>query len=202
MVTIVDYQMGNLHSVSKACEFLGNEVKVSSAAEDIRMADKLILPGVGSFGLAMEELISRGLDCAIRDFIATGKPFLGICLGMQLLMEGSAESPGISGLGLIKGGVSKFKSSPDCKVPHMGWNQLEKIQPSCKMLVDVQDGAFVYFVHSYFVVPIDASVTAATSQHGGAFTAVLMKDNIFATQFHPEKSQQVGLRILKNFLEI
>ena len=200
MIAVIDYGMGNLRSVSKALENLGGRVKISSDFREIAACDKVVLPGVGAFGDAAAELKSRGLwDCVLA-CLNSGKPFLGICLGLQLLLEASEESPGAQGFGFFKGNVRRF-SAPGLKVPHMGWNQLKILRPH-PLLQGVGDGSYFYFVHSYFALPADREIVVSECQYGtGAFAAILGRENVFATQFHPEKSQDAGLRILKNFLE-
>jgi glutamine amidotransferase len=208
VLAIVDYGMANLRSVQKAFERHGHAAKIISTPEDIRGADRLVLPGVGAFKDAIALLDRTGLSQAIRDFVRTGKPFLGICLGLQLLMDVGYEDGIHKGLGLIAGECVRFTvDAPPLhlKVPHMGWNALRfeshngRISP---LFAGLSQGAFVYFVHSYHAVPKDAGTIAATADYGGPFVASFWKDNIMATQFHPEKSQQVGSRILKNFAEL
>lgn len=198
MITIVDYQMGNLHSVQKAVERVGHPVQVTSDPKLIATAEKLILPGVGGFGEAMEELTRRDLVAPIRDFIASGHPFLGICLGLQLLFETGYEGGTHRGLGILPGEVVRFRAAPPLKVPHMGWNKVKVIHRA-PILDDDCDGDYFYFVHSYYVVPADRSIVALESDHGGPFCAMVWRDNLFAAQFHPEKSQSSGLRLLANF---
>lgn len=201
MIIILDYGMGNLRSVSKALEHLGAEVRVSPDAADIGTADKLVLPGVGAFGDAAVELRRRGLFEPVRGFIRAGKPFLGICLGLQLLFASSEESPGAEGLGVVPGRVRLFHSKT-VKIPHMGWNQIA-IRRSDRLLEGVPEGSYFYFVHSYYAVPDDASAVLASCRYGEEeFPAIIQRDNIYAAQFHPEKSQKAGLRLLKNFLEL
>lgn len=198
MITIVDYQMGNLHSVQKAVERVGHSARVTSDPNQIATAEKLILPGVGGFGEAMNELSRRDLVEPIRDFIASGQPFFGICLGLQLLFDVGYEGGTHQGLGILPGEVVRFQCPRPLKVPHMGWNKVKVIHRP--PIVDEDcDGDFFYFVHSYYVVPADRSVVALETDHGGPFCAMAWKDNVFATQFHPEKSQSSGLRLLANF---
>ncbi len=202
MIAIIDYGVGNLFSVEKAVAFLQAEAKVTSLENDIREADKVILPGVGAFGDCMHNLEATGLIPAIRDIVREGKPLLGICVGLQILFEDSEESPGAHGLGLLAGSVRKIHAQ-DLKIPHMGWNSIEIKKP--KQQYDIFQGLtekpYVYFVHSYHAVPADPSVVTATTTYGEQLTAAVQKGNLIATQFHPEKSGDVGLRILKNFLE-
>jgi glutamine amidotransferase len=206
MIAIVDYGMGNLRSVQKALEKLGHAADVTSDARVIRAADRLILPGVGAFGAAMAHLNGEqggtSLVGDVKDFAATGKPLLGICLGMQLLFSRSEELGEHQGLGLVPGDVVKFEfDDPALKIPHMGWNNLSFPRES-RLFRGVEAGASVYFVHSFWCRPEDASVTAAECEHGLTFCAGVEKDNLFAAQFHPEKSGAPGLRILDNFARL
>ncbi len=198
MITIVDYQMGNLRSVQKAIERVGGEARISSDAREIANADKLILPGVGAFGDAMAEIRRRDLASPIRSFIDSGRPFLGICLGLQLLFEKGYEHGEHDGLGVLAGDVVKFDLPPTMKVPHMGWNTVKR-RSDAPLLADLQDDTHFYFVHSYYVRPADPSVVALDCDYGGNFCAAVAKDNLFATQFHPEKSQSDGLQLLAAF---
>lgn len=201
MITIVDYNMGNLRSVSKAIEHLGGSARITSNPSEIQNAEKLILPGVGAFGDAMSELAATKLIAPIREFAKSGKPFLGICLGLQLLFESSEESKGAEGLGIFKGTVRAFRSKT-VKVPHMGWNNSKIMRPH-PVLKGLPDNSFFYFVHSFYAVPEDKELTLAQTEYGGeTFPAILGKGNVTATQFHPEKSQEAGLLILKNFIEL
>lgn len=202
MLLVIDYGMSNLRSVSKACESLGIKAKISDNPEEITKADKVILPGVGAFGQAMDELNSRGMTSSIKDYIASGKPFLGICLGLQLLFDDSEEAPEIPGLGVLKGSVVRFTKHDGLKVPHMGWNELSVRKSDCPILEGIPDMAHVYFVHSYFVKAQDHGIIAAECDYGVPFVAIAWKDNVFGVQFHPEKSQSIGLRVLKNFLTL
>ena len=205
MIVVIDYGMGNLHSVRKALEVVGARAKVSSRPEDIKKAERIVFPGVGSFGEAMRELKRRKLVTPIKDAIAAGKPFLGLCLGLQLLFEKSDEAPGVKGLCVLKGESKRFRGQ-GLKVPHMGWNniaisrQLSAI--SLKILKDVPNGSYMYFVHSYYVRPKDKSVILTTTDYGGKFVSGICKDNIYGLQFHPEKSQAIGLKILENFVRL
>jgi len=201
-VAVIDYGMGNLASVRKAVRFLGHRAEVTSDPKKVARADALILPGVGAFGPAMRELRRRRLVAPILDSVASCRPFLGLCLGLQLLFESSEESPGVRGLGILPGRIRRFPRGRNLKVPHMGWNQLEIIRRN-RLLADVPDGAFMYFVHSFYAEPGDRSLVAARTGYGRAFPSVVWDGGrIWATQFHPEKSQKWGLRILKNFLSI
>jgi len=205
MIVVIDYGMGNLHSVRKALEVVGAKAKVSSCAADILKAKKIVFPGVGSFGEAMKELNKRKLVKPIKDAIAAGKPFLGLCLGLQLLFETSEEAPGVKGLGILEGKVKRFRLK-GLKVPHMGWNQITR-GAACrvwqgKILENVPSGSYMYFVHSYYVKPKDRKVVLTTTNYGIDFASGVCKDNVYALQFHPEKSQATGLKILKNFVRL
>ena len=199
MIAIIDYGVGNLFSVEKAFVKLGADVIVTSDVEEIAKADKIVLPGVGAFGDCMQNLIESGLIPMILDAVATGKPFLGICVGLQILFEGSEESPGIAGLGIIKGMVKKIYA-PTLKIPHMGWNSLE-LAATSPLFEALPKSPYVYFVHSYYAVPEDPSVITAATEYGEQVTAAVAQRNIQATQFHPEKSGDIGLLILKNFIK-
>lgn len=201
MIAIVDYAMGNLHSVKKAFERVGAKVLVTSDPEQILRAEKLVLPGVGAFPDAMKELRKRGLIQAIKKFISSGMPYLGICLGLQLLLTRSEEGKGAKGLDIIRGTVKRFRLSPArLKVPHIGWNQIQ--MRNCPLFKGIPDNSYMYFVHSYYADPEDKSQVAAVTDYGIEFASLVFKDNIFATQFHPEKSQQLGLRLLENFVNL
>jgi glutamine amidotransferase len=209
MIAIIDYGMGNLRSVQKGFERMGHEAVVTSDAKTIMSASKVVLPGVGAFPDCMRNLREYGLVDAVHQSISSGKPFLGICLGLQLLFTESEEFGISKGLDIIKGRVVRFKGMPfetrdpkleTLKVPHMGWNSVT-IKRRPPALADVQDGSHFYFVHSFHVVPEDKSVIATTTDYGLEFVSSIWKDNIFASQFHPEKSQTVGLSILKRFGE-
>jgi glutamine amidotransferase len=200
-LVIVDYGMGNLRSVEKALERLGSPPIISSKAEDLAEADGLIVPGVGAFGDAMQELERLELVEPLRAKVREGVPLLGICLGLQILFEESEEAPGVAGLGLVRGKVRRFVLPPNFKIPHMGWNSLS-LSPSSRLFRGIPENAHVYFVHSYFVDPVDPQVIAARSDYGGPFTAAIEQGNLFGVQFHPEKSQAIGLRILANYTEI
>ena len=207
-IAVIDYGMGNLRSVSKALESLGAEVCVTDKPTDLEKAKKVILPGVGAFPAAMRELKSRGLDSAIQQAVRSGKPYLGICLGLQLLFEESDEGGSKSrGLGLLPGRVSGFpveSKNGALKVPHMGWNQVRrgKATGDCPLLKDVPEESFFYFVHSYYGVPKDSGIVALETDYGVRFASMVWKENLYATQFHPEKSQVLGLKLLKRFLEL
>jgi glutamine amidotransferase len=201
MIALIDYGSGNLRSAEKALTRAGGNVRIVTAAADVRAASAVVLPGVGAFGDCVKNLAAAGLVTAIREFISTGKPFLGICVGLQMLLESGAENPGVAGLGILQGTVPRFPAG-ELKVPHMGWNRLRIRQPQCPLLAGIAAGSHVYFVHSYYGAPADPGVVAATSEYGLEFPAVLWRDNLFATQFHPEKSQAVGLRMLENFVRL
>jgi glutamine amidotransferase len=198
MIAIIDYGMGNLRSVWKALESVGHEAMVTRDAAAIADAGHVVLPGVGAFGDCMENLERFHLVEPIRSAIQSGKPFLGICLGLQLLFTESEEFGVHQGLNIIRGRVKRFVLDPALKVPHIGWNQAE-VERACPLFKDIPDSSNWYFVHSYFVEPVDRTIAAATTDYGGPFVSAIWKDNIMACQFHPEKSQSVGLRFLKNF---
>jgi len=198
MLTVVDYGMGNLHSVAKALEKAGATVTVSGDPRDVAHADRLVLPGVGAFADAKTELDRRDLTTPVIDHIRAGRKFLGICLGLQLLFERSTEDGEHDGLGVLAGDVVRF-DTPGLKVPHIGWNTLE-MTPGVPLFGGVPNGSAAYFVHSYYVVPTDDAVVAARTDYGGPFVSAVATENVWATQFHPEKSQRVGLRMLENFV--
>ena len=200
MIAIVDYGAGNLLSVKKALDFIGAESVITASADEIKNADGVILPGVGSFGNAMESMRDSGLVETVRAAALSGRPFLGICLGLQLLFESSEESPGVEGLGVLKGKILKIPSD-NLKVPHMGWNSLE-IKKSTPLFDGICDGAYVYFVHSYYLSAGDISDVSSTTEYGVTIHASVAKGNLFATQFHPEKSGDVGIQMLKNFVSL
>ena len=198
MIAILDYDAGNIKSVEKAFKILGEETVLTRDFSVIEKADRLVLPGVGSFAAAMDNLKKYELDKAIHDFVASGKPFLGICLGLQLLFESSEESPGVEGLHVLDGVVKRIPDSEGIKVPHIGWNSLD-FPNEGRLFKGIDEGAFVYFVHSYYLQAKEPSIVTATTEYGCYIHASVEKDNIFACQFHPEKSSTVGLKILKNF---
>lgn len=198
MIAIIDYQMGNLRSVQKGFEKVGHAATVTSDPAVLAKADKVVLPGVGAFGDAMAELRRRELVEPIRQLVASGKPFLGICLGLQLLFETGYEGGRHEGLGILPGEVVRFELPHDFKVPHMGWNQLSIRKPA-PLLAGLADGVYCYFVHSYYVVPRDTDVIATETSYGQPFCSMIWRDNLLATQFHPEKSQHDGLQMLANF---
>ena len=199
MIGIIDYDAGNIRSVEKALSYLGEKTVVSRDPDILKSVDKVILPGVGSFGQAMENLHRYELVPVIRDMIEDGKPFLGICLGLQLLFESSEESPGAEGLGILKGKILKIPSSP--KIPHMGWNSLQ-LQNNGRLFRNIPQDTYVYFVHSYYLQAQEPEIVKAVTGYGTEIHASVEKDNVFACQFHPEKSGKYGLEILKNFAEL
>lgn len=201
MIAIIDYGAGNLHSVKNALDFLGAESCITKDSDVILNADKVILPGVGAFADAMNNLRKNGLEETVKNAAQSGKPFLGICLGLQLLFEKSEESPNALGLGILKGQSVKIPKKDGLKIPHMGWNSLE-IPKKSKILKNIGDEPFVYFVHSYYILPDDESVVSAYTDYGTRLGIAIERDNMFALQFHPEKSGKIGMQILKNFIEL
>lgn len=201
-ITIVDYQMGNLRSVQKAVERIGGQATISSDPDVIAGADKLILPGVGAFGDAMRELAQRGLVEAIHRFVATERPFFGICLGLQLLFDVGYEGEKQTGLGIIPGEVVRFQLPKGMKVPHMGWNRVNQLGDVDPLMSNMEPNPFFYFVHSFYAVPKNKTDVWLESDYGLPFCAAVRRNNIHATQFHPEKSQRDGLQLLKNFAEL
>ncbi len=201
MIAIIDYQMGNLRSVQKAFEKVGAQAVITSDPRELAQAEKIVLPGVGAFRDAIAELRRRDLTKPIREAIEAGKPFLGICLGLQLLFDVSYEDGDYEGLGVLKGKVVRFEVPREFKVPHMGWNQA-LIRRRAPILEGIAEGTHFYFVHSYYVVPEDTEVIAIEADYHRPFCAMVWRDNLFATQFHPEKSQAQGLRMLKNFVAL
>ena len=201
MIAIIDYDAGNIKSVEKALLLLGQEVKITSDAQEILQADKVVLPGVGAFGDAMSNLKKRGLDQVIRQVAESGTPFLGICLGLQLLFERSDEAPGVEGLGILKGEIRKIPQQEGLKIPHMGWNSLH-LEHNGRLFQGIQEGAYVYFVHSYYLKAEEDEIVKASTEYSTHIHASVEKGNVFACQFHPEKSSEVGLKILKNFVEL
>lgn len=201
MIAIIDYDAGNILSVAKALASLGQEPVVTRDPKIIMEADKVILPGVGAFKDAMENLEKYGLVSVIKDYVATGRPFLGICLGLQLLFDESEESVGVKGLQLLKGKCRLIPKGEYTKIPHMGWNSLDFPRKG-KLFDGIDDGAYVYFVHSYYLEAEDESIVCATSNYNVKIHASVESDNVFACQFHPEKSGEIGLKILDNFLKM
>ena len=201
MIGIIDYDAGNIKSVEKALQSLGQETAVTRDPETLLQADKVILPGVGAFGDAMGRLRQYGLEEVIHQIAEKGTPFLGICLGLQLLFDSSEESPGVKGLGLLPGKILRIPDGEGLKIPHMGWNSLE-ITPGARLFRGIPQDSYVYFVHSYYLKAEDPAIAAASAQYGVSIHASVERDNVFACQFHPEKSGEIGLRILKNFIEL
>lgn len=205
-IAIIDYGMGNLRSVQKGFERVGSPADLVTTAEEIRRADKVVLPGVGAFRDAVSHLRDQDLIGPVKETIESGRPFLGICLGLQLLFDVSYEDGRHEGLGIVPGEVVRFDFSDrlelrDLKVPHMGWNQVT-FNPDCPLYAGLKHGEHFYFVHSFHVVPADPDVTSGRTDYGGDFTASIWRDNLFATQFHPEKSQKAGLKMLENFARL
>lgn len=201
MIAIIDYDAGNLRSVEKALLLLGEEVLVTRDRTELLAADKVILPGVGNFGDAMEKLKAYDLVGVIHELAERGKPFLGICLGLQLLFERSDEAPGVEGLGILKGEILRIPDKEGLKVPHIGWNSLH-LQNEGRLFRDLPEGSYVYFVHSYYLKAENPQIVKATTEYGVTIDASVEQGNVFACQFHPEKSSRVGLRILENFAKL
>ncbi|MDE7327448.1 MAG: imidazole glycerol phosphate synthase subunit HisH [Lachnospiraceae bacterium] len=197
-IAIIDYDAGNLRSVEKAFAYLGEKPFVTRDRKEILQADHVVLPGVGAFGDAMEKLIRFGLTEVIRESVQAGQPFLGICLGLQLLFERSEESPGVEGLGILRGEVVRIPAAEGLKIPHIGWNSLA-VKKGAALFEGIADEAYVYFVHSYYLIARNEAEVAATADYGVRLHASVERGNLFACQFHPEKSGEVGLAILKNF---
>jgi len=202
-ITLIDYGAGNLRSVANALRGLGVEPRTAASAAEVAGASHLVLPGVGSFGDCMEQLGRRGLLGPIRDWVAAGNPYLGICLGYQILFESSEESPGVEGLGVLAGTVRRFRQIPGLKIPHMGWNSAVPRHPDRGNWAGLGAEPYFYFVHSYFPVPADPGLIAAETHYGeDTFAAAVERPNLLACQFHPEKSQDAGLSLIRNFLEL
>ncbi len=201
MIAILDYDAGNIKSVEKAMQLLGQEITVTRERETILRADKVILPGVGAFGDAMDKIRQYGLYEVIHEVVDKGTPFLGICLGLQLLFERSEESPKAEGLGVLKGEILRIPETPGLKIPHMGWNSL-KLQNHGRLFADLPDEPYVYFVHSYYLKAADEGIVTAATEYGTQIHASVEQGNVFACQFHPEKSSDVGIQILKNFIAV
>ena len=201
MIAIIDYDAGNIKSVEKAMLLLGQEVKITRDKEEILSADKVILPGVGAFGDAMGKLHQYGLVEVIKEVVKKGTPFIGICLGLQLLFESSDETPGVEGLGILKGRILRIPDAEGLKIPHMGWNSL-KFPIEGRLFKGLVEDSYVYFVHSYYLAAEDESIVTATTEYSTLIHASVEQGNVFACQFHPEKSSDVGIQILKNFVEL
>lgn len=202
VIAVVDYDMGNLHSACKGLENAGATTKITDSPREIEQADAIVLPGVGAFDPAVQHLRSRHLEEPIKQAIASGKPFLGICLGLQILFDESEEGTE-PGLGIIPGKVKRFRHEPGITIPHMGWNRLELTQPDCALWHQLPADPWMYFVHSYYVEPSDPQIRAATITHGSqTVTAAVAYNNLMAVQFHPEKSSTGGLKILSNFVQL
>lgn len=201
LIAIIDYGMGNLRSVEKAFQHVGHDAFIARRPEDVLRASHVVLPGVGGFPECMKNLERAGMTGAVYQSIESGRPFLGICLGLQLLFTESEEFGTHKGLNILEGRVVRFRLTSEFKVPHMGWNQI-RIKKDAALLRGIADNSFVYFVHSYHVVPSDKGIISTFSDYGGEFVSSVWRGNIFACQFHPEKSQETGLRILKNFGDI
>lgn len=201
MIAIIDYDAGNIKSVEKALQFLGEDIAVTRDAAAIMDADGVILPGVGAFGDAMEKLHTHGLVEVIRGYVETGRPFLGICLGLQLLFEESEESPGVEGLHILDGKILKIPAENGLKVPHIGWNDLSFPREG-RLFQGLKEHPFVYFVHSYYLQAADENIVTAVAEYGVKIHASVERGNVFACQFHPEKSSDVGMQILRNFIAL
>lgn len=203
VVALIDYGAGNVHSVFKALLFVGAEVRRVQGPDELAQAQAAVLPGVGAFDDCLNALRQQNLLAAIREFIASGRPFLGICVGYQALFEGSDEFQSRApGLGIFRGRVIRLPDQPGLKVPQIGWNRLHFARPDCPLYEGIPDGSHVYFVHSYHPDPQDTSIVATWTEYGRRFASSVWRDNLFATQFHPEKSQEVGLRMLRNFIRL
>ena len=201
MVAIIDYDAGNIKSVEKAVSLLGQEALLTRNREEILLADHVILPGVGAFGDAMEKLRGYGLVSVIRETADKGIPFLGICLGLQLMFESSEEAPGVAGLGILPGKIVRIPDKEGLKIPHIGWNSLT-FPNQGRLFQGIAEGAYVYFVHSYYLQADDPQIVKASTEYGTLIHASVERDNLFACQFHPEKSSETGLKILQNFWEV
>jgi imidazole glycerol-phosphate synthase subunit HisH len=203
VIALLDYGSGNLRSVNKSLLKVGANVRIVQRLDEIGDASAMVLPGVGAFDDCINALRKQELLEAARDFIQTGKPFLGICVGYQALFEWSEEfNSCAAGLGVFQGSVVRFTEKPGLKIPQIGWNQLEIVQTGCPLYRGIASGSYVYFVHSFFPQPVDESIIATRTDYGGSFASSVWRDNVYATQFHPEKSQKVGLQLLKNFVEL
>ena len=203
MIALLDYGAGNLRSVQKALRFVGADVRLVTHPHEMKDARAAVLPGVGAFDDCLNSLSKQELLAATRDFIQTGRPFLGICVGYQALFDKSQEfNSCAAGLGIFKGDVVRFPNADGLKVPQIGWNQISIEKPECPIYKGIKDGSYVYFVHSFFPKPQDRSIVATETDYGSNFASSVWKDNVYATQFHPEKSQAIGLQLLKNFVEL
>jgi imidazole glycerol-phosphate synthase subunit HisH len=202
MIGIVDYDIGNLRSVQKAFQHMGGEAMFVRTPEEIARVDALVLPGVGAFGDCVRSLAKSGMWDDVLAWAKSDRPFFGICVGYQMLFESSEEAPGERGLGVFAGQVRKFSEKHGLKIPQIGWNTVKVLQPNAPLLEGIADGDYVYFVHSYYVAPSDPSLIALESTYGDTFAAAVARDNLIATQFHPEKSQRAGLQLVKNFIEL
>jgi imidazole glycerol-phosphate synthase subunit HisH len=203
VIALIDYGAGNLHSVEKALRFLDANVRRAARPEQLRDASAAILPGVGAFDDCIQTLKSQELLEASREFIKSGRPFLGICVGYQALFERSEEfNSHADGLGHFKGKVTRFSGRNGLKVPQIGWNQIDIVRPECPLFRNVQSGSYTYFVHSFYPEPVDLSIIAAQTEYGEVFASAVWRDNVYATQFHPEKSQRIGLELLRNFIRL
>lgn len=200
MIALIDYGMGNIRSVSKAVEAVGAQVSITQNPEDIKKAKAIVLPGVGAFKDCMKNLTNLGVIDTIKEEILKGKPYLGVCLGVQILFSESEEFGICKGLDILKGKVVRFNLHREYKIPHMGWNTV-KFKKKTKLLEGIPDASYFYFVHSYYVVPKEEKVIAGVTDYGLEFTSMIIYENIFATQFHPEKSQKIGLKLLRNFIQ-
>lgn len=203
MIALIDYDSGNLRSAQKALLKVGADVRVVRRPEELKDAQAAVLPGVGAFDDCVNALRKQELLEASREFMNSGRPFLGICVGYQAMFEKSEEfNSCAAGLGIFKGRVVRFAEEPGLKIPQIGWNQIELAQPDCPLFRNIPSGSYVYFVHSFFPQPVDPAIVATRTTYGRPFASAVWRDNIYATQFHPEKSQRVGLQLLKNFVEI
>lgn len=202
MIALIDYDSGNLRSVHKALMAVGADVQVVRRPESLKDAAAVVLPGVGAFDDCINSLRKQDLLAAVKESIGAGRPFLGICVGYQALFESSEEfNSCATGLGIFRGRVVRFDAGRGLKIPQIGWNQIEIVQPDCPLFNGIAGDSHFYFVHSFYPQPVDESITATRTEYGGAFSSSIWRDNVFATQFHPEKSQTVGLRLLRNFVE-
>jgi imidazole glycerol-phosphate synthase subunit HisH len=203
VIALIDYGAGNLHSVEKALRFLGANVQRVTEPDQLQAAQSAVLPGVGAFDDCVNALQKQQLIEATRAFINSGKPFLGICVGYQALFERSEEfNSCAAGLGIFKGSVVRFSGRGGLKVPQIGWNQIEMTRPDCPIFRDIPSGSYTYFVHSFYPQPSDSSIIATQTDYGESFASAIWRENVYATQFHPEKSQKIGLQLLKNFIEL